>query len=30
MGFGGNQSLEENPWSMRVGDKDEDLTWLIK
>ena len=24
MGFGGNQSLEENPWSMRVGDKDED------
>jgi hypothetical protein len=30
MGFGGNQQLEENPWKQRVGDRDEDLTWLIK
>ena len=30
MGFGGNSSLEENPWNMRVGDSNEDLTWLIK
>jgi hypothetical protein len=30
MGFGGNTQLEENPWKQRVGDRDEDLTWLIK
>jgi len=30
MGFGGNSAMEDNPWNMRVGDKDEDLTWLIK
>ena len=30
MGFGGNTQLEENPWNMRVGDSNEDLTWLIK
>ena len=30
MGFGGNTQLEDNPWSMRVGDSNEDLTWLIK
>jgi hypothetical protein len=30
MGFGGNSSMEENPWKMKVGDNDEDLTWLIK
>ena len=30
MGFGGNTQLEENPWSMRVGNTQEDLTWLIK
>jgi hypothetical protein len=29
-GFGGNSSLDENPWQMRVGDRNEDLTWLIK
>ena len=29
-GFGGNSSVDSNPWSMRVGDRDEDLTWLIK
>lgn len=28
-GFGGNSSLDENPWKMRVGDRDEDLSqWL--
>jgi len=30
MGFGGNSSMEDNPWKQRVGDRDEDLTWLIK
>jgi hypothetical protein len=30
MGFGGNSSMDENPWQMRVGDNNEDLTWLIK
>ena len=30
MGFGGNSALEDNPWSMKVGDTNEDLTWLIK
>jgi hypothetical protein len=30
MGFGGNSSLEDDPWKMRVGDTNEDLTWLIK
>ena len=30
MGFGGNTSLEDDPWKMRVGDQTEDLTWLIK
>jgi hypothetical protein len=30
MGFGGNSSMEEDPWKMRVGDSHEDLTWLIK
>ena len=30
MGFGGNTSMDENPWQMRVGDSNEDLTWLIK
>jgi hypothetical protein len=30
MGFGGNSAMEENPWKMRVGDSNEDLTWLIK
>ena len=30
MGFGGNTQLEDNPWKQRVGDRDEDLTWLIK
>jgi hypothetical protein len=29
-GFGGNDSMEENPWQMKVGDRNEDLTWLIK
>jgi hypothetical protein len=29
-GFGGNDSMDENPWKMRVGDRNEDLTWLIK
>ena len=29
-GFGGNDSLEENPWNMKIGDTNEDLTWLIK
>ena len=29
-GFGGNLSMEEDPWKMRVGDSHEDLTWLIK
>jgi hypothetical protein len=29
-GFGGNDSMDENPWKMRVGDVNEDLTWLIK
>ena len=28
--YGGNPSgLENNPWTQRVGDVDEDLTWLI-
>jgi hypothetical protein len=30
MGFGGNSYNDENPWKMRVGDSNEDLTWLIK
>jgi hypothetical protein len=30
MGFGGNTQLEDDPWKMRVGDSNEDLTWLIK
>ena len=30
MGFGGNSQLENNPWKQRVGNTDEDLTWLIK
>jgi hypothetical protein len=30
MGFGGNSQLENNPWKQRVGNIDEDLTWLIK
>ena len=30
MGFGGNTAMEEDPWKMRVGDTNEDLTWLIK
>ena len=30
MGFGGNTSMDEDPWKMRVGDNHEDLTWLIK
>jgi len=29
-GFGGNESMDENPWKMRVGNTNEDLTWLIK
>ena len=29
-GFGGNSSFDSNPWSMKVGNQDEDLTWLIK
>jgi len=29
-GFGGNLSMDENPWQMKVGDRNEDLTWLIK
>ena len=29
-GFGGNSSMETNPWEMRIGDRNEDLTWLIK
>ena len=29
-GFGGNSSMEEDPWKMRIGDTQEDLTWLIK
>jgi hypothetical protein len=29
-GFGGNDSMDENPWKMKVGDRNEDLTWLIK
>lgn len=28
-GFGGNTSMDENPWKMKVGDSHEDLTWLI-
>ena len=28
-GFGGNSSMDTNPWSMRVGDTDEDLRWLL-
>ena len=30
MGFGGNASMDENPWKMKVGNSNEDLTWLIK
>tara|TARA_B110000211_G_C13776126_1_gene419718 strand:- start:199 stop:663 length:465 start_codon:yes stop_codon:yes gene_type:complete len=30
MGFGGNSSMEDNPWEMKIGDVKEDLTWLIK
>ena len=30
MGFGGNSYNDENPLKMRVGDSNEDLTWLIK
>ena len=30
MGFGGNSSMDDDPWKMRVGDNHEDLTWLIK
>ena len=29
-GFGGNESMDENPWKMKVGNQNEDLTWLIK
>jgi hypothetical protein len=29
-GFGGNSSVDSNPWSMKIGNQDEDLTWLIK
>jgi hypothetical protein len=29
-GFYGGSSMDDNPWSMRVGNQDEDLTWLIK
>jgi hypothetical protein len=29
-GFYGGSSNDDNPWSMRVGNQDEDLTWLIK
>jgi hypothetical protein len=29
-GFGGNSSMDSNPWSMQVGDSNEDLTWLLK
>jgi hypothetical protein len=28
-GFGGNSSMDTNPWSMRVGDTEEDLRWLL-
>jgi hypothetical protein len=30
MGFGGNSSMDENPWEMKIGEHMEDLTWLIK
>lgn len=29
-GFGGNSFNDDNPWKMQVGDRNEDLTWLIK
>jgi hypothetical protein len=29
-GFGGNLSMDENPWTMKIGDVNEDLTWLIR
>ena len=29
-GFGGNESMDENPWKMKIGNTNEDLTWLIK
>jgi len=29
-GFGGNSLVDSNPWSMKIGNQDEDLTWLIK
>ena len=29
-GFYGGSSMDENPWSMKVGNQQEDLTWLIK
>jgi hypothetical protein len=29
-GFVGNSFNDENPWQMRVGNVNEDLTWLIK
>ena len=29
-GFYGGGSMDDNPWSMKVGNQDEDLTWLIK
>ena len=29
-GFYGGSSMDDNPWSMKVGNQDEDLTWLIK
>jgi len=28
-GFGGNSSLEQNPWSIDVNGSQEDLTWLL-
>lgn len=29
-GFGGNDAMDYDPWKMKVGGHEEDLTWLIK
>ena len=28
--YGGGSTVQGNPWTQRVGDTDEDLTWLIR
>ena len=28
--YGGGSTVDGNPWTQRVGDTDEDLTWLIR